>query len=62
MLNKGDNSYISSCDDSVYVPEMGNTCIIKEEFYKFSFLNDLGIQIVFVLIYGSETKQYESLI
>lgn len=62
MLNKGDNSYISSCDDSVYVPEMGNTCIIKEEFYKFSFVNDLGIQIVFVLIYGSETKQYESLI
>lgn len=55
MLIKGDNSYISACDDSVYVPEMGNTCtcIIKEEFYKFSFLNDSGIQIVFVLIYGS---------
>lgn len=53
MLIKGDNSYISACDDSGYVPEMGNTCIIKEEFYKFSFLNDLGIQIVFVLIYGS---------
>lgn len=50
MLIKGDNSYISSCDDSVYVPEIGNTCIIKEEFYKFSFLTDLGIQIVFVLI------------
>lgn len=50
MLIKGDNSYISACDDSGYVP---GPPIIKEEFYKFSFLNDLGIQIVFVLIYGS---------
>lgn len=62
MLLKGDNSYISSCDDSVFVPEMGNTCIKKEEFLKFSFLTDLGIQIVFVLIYGSKTTQNESLI